>query len=53
MPTYRLEEFAEGGLINDRSGKATKRMRQERRGKRISVPDERPRGNPALKKFRK
>ena len=55
MPTYRLDEFTEGGLINDRRGKATRRMRQQRKGQTVKVPrsafERSRRGNPALKRF--
>ena len=55
MPIYRLDEFTEGGLINDRRGKATRRMRQQRKGQTVKVPrsafERSRRGNPALKRF--
>ena len=47
MPRHvRLEEMAEGGLINDRSGKATRRIRAQ-----VKVRS-RPKGNPTLKRFK-
>ena len=36
--TVRMEDVAEGGLINDRSGKHTRKMRETIRGKVIENP---------------
>lgn len=48
MPKVRLQDLAEGGFINDRSGKATTKVRKQ------LAYDEAPkkRGNPTLRKFK-
>ena len=38
MPYVRLEDLAEGGFVNDRRGKATRRMRRSMKGQRIPNP---------------
>mgnify|MGYP001570771200 CR=1 FL=1 len=45
---FKMEDFAEAGFINDRSGKRTKEMRKSLK---IRPPLIRKRGNPALRKF--
>lgn len=51
-----LEVFAEGGFVNDRSGKATEKIREDLKGKEVEVPGPAPtpprKGNPILKKFK-
>ena len=36
--TVRMEDVSEGGFVNDRSGKHTRRMRESIRGKKIETP---------------
>lgn len=54
MPKRPLEDFAEGGVINDRRGQATRRMRQQRKGVMVETPPRppRPRGNRTMRTFR-
>ena len=52
-----MEDMMEGGFINDRSGKATKKVREEMpmKMKQHMMPEmhkEMRKGNPAMKKFR-
>ena len=55
MPKVRLEDVAEGGFINDASGKATERVRKNFKGKFVGDDDPVPpksKGNPSMKKFK-
>lgn len=36
--TVRMEDLADGGLVNDRSGKHTRKMRETIRGKTVDNP---------------
>lgn len=53
--TIRMEDLSEGGYVNDRSGKATRKLRQRLRGQKVENPPsayEKSRRNKVMEKFK-